>query len=72
MEYKKIFKSWWFWTLVVVYSLLIDMYNPVGITSFLGCLGFVFGSTIVISMIVSFAWGILQLNKKIKEKFTKR
>lgn len=59
MEYKEIFKTWWFWALVFVHAIIIG--SAV-------CIGRLLGSIFVGFIYVSIGWGIYWIGTKIYNK----
>ncbi len=73
MEYKEIFKSWWFWSLVIAFFLWRMLGVPLQIEFLAEYIGILLGSFIGVSIIVSIFWALFKgLKAILPKKVTKR
>ena len=70
MKYKEIFKSWWFYVLVVVYALIKVFTDTItyGKLFFVEYAGIFLGSFIGVLFLVSIVFFLIKLFKKILPK----
>ncbi len=74
MEYKKIFKSWWFYTLICIYAIykiFLDL-GEYGNLYFVEVIGIIIGSFLGVLFIVTIFWVLIKFFKWLIEKVTKR
>ncbi len=70
MKYKEIFKSWWFYTLIIVYSAyrIVTDTLTYGKLFFVEYIGIILGSFIGVLFLVSIIFGLYKLFSKIIPK----
>lgn len=74
MKYWKIFKSWWFYLLIIAYSLfsIVRGLNTYGHLYGVEYIGIILGSFLGVWFMTTLIYGISKLISNIKKKVTKR